>query len=88
MGCRCASDLASLQMWHRLAAVAPLRPLAWEPPHAVGAALKKANKTKQNKKTINKICNEFLHNFSVQGRIKLWSNVEIKDNKIPPLSHL
>ena len=28
-----------------MAAVAPLRPLAWKPPYAEGAALKKANKT-------------------------------------------
>ena len=27
-----------LWLWHRLAAVAPVRPLAWEPPHAVSAA--------------------------------------------------
>ena len=30
-----------LWLWHRLAAVASIRPLAWEPPpYAVGAALK------------------------------------------------
>ena len=28
----------------RLAATAPIQPLAWEPPHAMGAALKKLNK--------------------------------------------
>ena len=26
--------------WHSSAATAPIRPLAWEPPHAVGAVLK------------------------------------------------
>ena len=31
-------------LWCRLAAVAPIRPLGWEPPHAVGAALKKTKK--------------------------------------------
>ena len=32
-----------LWLWHRLAATAPIRPLAWEPPYAsgAGAALKK-----------------------------------------------
>ena len=41
-------DLAWLWLWCRLAAAAPIRPLAWELPHAVGAALKKTkNKTKQ-----------------------------------------
>ena len=27
-------------LWCRLVAVAPVGPLAWEPPHAVGSALK------------------------------------------------
>ena len=34
-------DLALLRLWHHsLAAVAPIGLLAWEPPYAVGAALK------------------------------------------------
>ena len=49
VGCRCGSDLALLWLWHRLAAVALIRPLAWEPPHVSGVALKSKNKTKQNK---------------------------------------
>ena len=32
--------------WHRLAAVALIRPLAWEPPYAVGAAIKKKKQKK------------------------------------------
>ena len=32
----CSSDLALL--WCRPVATAPIRPLAWEPPYAVGAA--------------------------------------------------
>ena len=35
-------------LWYRLAAVAPIRPLAWEPPYAAGAALKR-EKTKKKK---------------------------------------
>ena len=31
----------------RLAAVAPIRPLAWEPPDAVGVALKKKERKKE-----------------------------------------
>ena len=39
---------ALLWPWCRLAAVAPIRPLAWKPPYATGAALKRQkNKTKQ-----------------------------------------
>ena len=41
VGHRHGSDPALLWLWHRPAAVAPVRPLAWEPPYAAGAALKK-----------------------------------------------
>ena len=37
-------DLMLLWLWCRLAATAPIRPLAWEPPNATGAALKRQNK--------------------------------------------
>ena len=33
-------DPALLWLWRRLAATALIRPLAWEPPYAVGADLK------------------------------------------------
>ena len=36
-----SSDPALLWLGHRLAAASPIRPLAWEPPYATGAALKK-----------------------------------------------
>ena len=42
VGRRCGSDPALLQLWHRPAATAPIRPLAWESPCAVGAALENA----------------------------------------------
>ena len=38
-------DLVLLWLWCRLAATAPIRPLAWEPPYAVGAAQEIAKKT-------------------------------------------
>ena len=55
MGCgvgrRCGLDLSWLWLWCRLAAVAPVRPLAWELPYAAGAALKRRKKKKpKNKK--------------------------------------
>ena len=40
------SDPALLWLWHRLAATAPIRPLAWEPPYVSGAALEKTKKKK------------------------------------------
>ena len=50
VGHRPGSDLALLWLWHRPAAVAPIQPLAWEPPYAVGAALKKTRKKKEKRK--------------------------------------
>ena len=38
--CRHGSDLVLLWLWYRLAGVAPIQPLAWEPPYAAGATLK------------------------------------------------
>ena len=37
---RCGSDPTLLWLWHRLAAVALIQPLAWEPPYATDVALK------------------------------------------------
>ena len=47
---RHGSDPTLLWLWHRLVAIAPIRPLAWEPPCATGAALEKGKKTKKKKK--------------------------------------
>ena len=55
VGRRRGSDPTLLWLWCRLAAVAPIGALAWEPPYAVGTALKtKKNKTKkqQQKKRV------------------------------------
>ena len=41
------SDLVLLWLWRRLAAVAPMRLLPWEPSYAAGAALKKDKKAKK-----------------------------------------
>ena len=46
VGHRYGLDLALLWLWHRLAARALIRALAWEPPYATGAALEKAKKKK------------------------------------------
>ena len=40
VGHRHSSGLALLWLWHRPAAVAPIQPLAWELPYAMGEALK------------------------------------------------
>ena len=50
VGHRLGFDPALLWLWGRLAATAPIRPLAWEPPYAAEAALEKAKKKKKEKK--------------------------------------
>ena len=50
VGGRCGSDTQLLWLWHRLAAAAPIQPLAWEPLYAMGAALKKTKDQKKKKK--------------------------------------
>jgi len=50
VGCRHGSDPRLLWFWRRLAATAPIRPLAWETPYAAGVAQEMAKKTKKKKK--------------------------------------
>ena len=50
VGRRCSLDPVLLWLWHRLAATAPIRPLAWEPLYAAGVALEKAKRQKRKKK--------------------------------------
>ena len=47
--CRYSLGLALQWLWHRLAAVALIRPLDWEPPYAVGAAYKEKRKKERKK---------------------------------------
>ena len=49
VGHRCSLDLALLWLWLRPAATAPIRPLAWELPHASGVTLKNKIKQQQQK---------------------------------------
>ena len=46
VGRRHGSDPALLWLWLRPVATALIRPLAWEPPFAAGAAQEKGKKTK------------------------------------------
>ena len=62
VGGRCGSDPTSLRLWHRPAATALIRLLAWEPPCATGAALEKTKKKKKKKK-------------SKQERDQIWSDI-------------
>ena len=49
VGHRHGSDPALLWLWHRPATTAPIQPLAWESPYAVGAALKRHQTNKHTK---------------------------------------
>ena len=46
VGHRLGLDPKLLWLWYRLVATAPMGPLAWEPPYAMGAAQEIAKKTK------------------------------------------
>ena len=47
VGHRHGSDPELLWLWRRLAAAAPIPPLAWDPPYAEGATLEKQKKKKR-----------------------------------------
>ena len=55
VGCRLGLDPKLLWLWCRPAATALIRPLAWEPPYAAGAALEKT-KNNKNKVLYKKYC--------------------------------
>ena len=44
---QCVKDPALLWLWCRLVATAPIRPVAWEPPYAEGAAQEMEKKKKR-----------------------------------------
>ena len=48
IGRRRGLDLMWLWLWFRPAAVAPIGPLAWEPPYAMGVALKSKKEKREN----------------------------------------
>ena len=49
VGRRLSLDPELLWLWRRLVATALIRPLAWKPPYAAGAALENTQRQKQNK---------------------------------------
>ena len=50
VGRRLSLDPVLLWLWSRPMATAPIRPLAWEPPYAAGAAQEMAKRPKKKKK--------------------------------------
>ena len=67
-------DLALLWLWCKLAATALIRPLAWEPPYAMGVALKskkKRKKKKENRVPLTHPMNQILEKKKHEGEIRL-----------------
>ena len=54
VGRRCILDPVLLWLWCRLAAIAPIQSLAWEPPYVAGAALKRQKDRKTERQTERK----------------------------------
>ena len=50
VGHRCGLDPVLLCLWHRPAAVASIRPLAWELAYAAGVAVKSKKKKEKERK--------------------------------------
>ena len=57
-----------LWLWPRPAAMASIRPLAWEPPNAMGAALKRQKKTKKKPKRTKEMRNHMTHDKAENDR--------------------
>ena len=72
VGCRCSLDTALLWLWCRPAATAPIRPLAWEPPYAVGTALEKAKRQKKKKKKKKKKESHDLGRSNLRGNYNYY----------------
>ena len=66
VGHRCGLDPMLLWLWHRLAATALIRPLAWEPPYAMSADPRKDKKKKKKDLAI------FPPNIIIKGNIFLF----------------
>ena len=84
-----------LRLWWRPETVAPIGPLAWEPPYAIGVALKskKRKETVQTMADVNYMNNHFLQLKHIvradQNRTQLYavrkkftSDIRVKSIKI------
>ena len=85
VGRRRTSNPVLLWLWRRLARVALIGPLAWEPPHATGAALK--SKKKKSFPSLHLLC-ACRGKYSMGGQIasrKLWNRKGWPDQTVAPL---
>ena len=83
-GCRRGSDSALLWLWRRRAAAAPVRPPAWEPPHAAGAAKQMAPRPEEKKEKKNKLKPTYssqLENTAVKLSLQTSHRKKLHDRK-------
>ena len=52
VGCRHSLDLLLLLLWCRLVAIALIKPLAWEPPYAMGVTLIRQKEREKRKSVV------------------------------------
>ena len=71
------SDLEWL--WYRPAAAAPIQPLGWEPPHAMGVAIKRPKNLKL--KWVKFLMSELFHLPSVRYILDFWTNIALNWTK-------
>ena len=62
-------------LWCRPAAVAPIRPLAWEHPYAVGAALKKKKKVPKQIQQHIKMILFYAHFITIRQQLTQQTNI-------------
>ena len=93
VGRRCGLDPALLWLWCRLVATAPIRPLAWEPPYAVGAALEKTKEKKGKNNVLHLDCHGSFNTVQVcQNSLNFKYNVHLnkadkKEIEISAINH-
>ena len=82
VGRRCGSDLVLLWLWCRPAALTLIRPPAWEPPYAAGAALKRPNK-KERKAVSGKrgVKAEVRQDGKEMGKKRLSSTISLAESR-------
>ena len=85
VGHRHSSDPPLLWMWHRPAAVAPIRPLAWEPPYAVYVALKEQKDKKKKKSKTDPTKYTFYKNPALKVKVGVPVVAQWLTN--PPRNH-
>ena len=72
VGRKCSLDLALLWLWHRLAATAPIQPVSWELPYAMGTVLKiQKKKTMTQKDTCTRM---FIATLSTIAKTDIEAN--------------